>query len=76
MSQGAAVVGSDLDQNEEYRRLNHEHGECEGRLNALTDKVVLSTEEELEEKNLKKRKLELKDRMEVIARQARQGSSH
>jgi uncharacterized protein YdcH (DUF465 family) len=42
----------------------------------LTDKLVLSDEEQLEENTLKKKKLQVKDRMEAIARQARVGSAH
>ena len=61
-------------QNEEYRRLDEQHHEYENRLIALTDKVVLSDEEQLEETTLKKKKLQVKDRMEAIARQAREGA--
>jgi uncharacterized protein YdcH (DUF465 family) len=60
-----------LAENEEYRRLNAEHHEYESRLNALTEKVALSNEEQIEETTLKKKKLHVKDRMEAIARQAR-----
>jgi uncharacterized protein YdcH (DUF465 family) len=60
-------------QNEEYRRLDEQHHEYESRLVTLTEKVVLSDEEQLEETTLKKKKLQLKDRMEAIARQAREG---
>lgn len=56
---------------EEYRRLEQQHHEYEDRLTVLTSKVVLSTEEQVEEVTLKKKKLFLKDRMEAIARQAR-----
>jgi len=72
MSQDAASVGDALSPNEEYRRLTQKHTEYESRLSTLSDKVVLSAEEEVEEKTLKKRKLELKDRMEALARQLRQ----
>jgi uncharacterized protein YdcH (DUF465 family) len=65
-----------LDQNEEYQRLDQEHHDFESRLQALTDKVVLSDEEQMEEITLKKRKLQVKDRMEAIVRQAREGAAH
>jgi len=61
-----------LSQNEEYRRLDEQHHEFEMRLMALTEKAVLSTEEQVEETTLKKKKLQLKDKMEAISRQARQ----
>jgi uncharacterized protein YdcH (DUF465 family) len=65
-----------LHQNEEYQRLDREHHDYESRLQALTDKVVLSDEEQIEETTLKKRKLQVKDRMEAIIRQAREGDAH
>jgi uncharacterized protein YdcH (DUF465 family) len=60
-----------LTENDEYRRLDEQHRDFDRRLSALTDKVVLTDEEQLEETTLKKRKLQLKDRMEAIARQVR-----
>lgn len=65
-----------LMQNEEYRRLNEQHHEYESRLTALTAKAVLSSEEQVEESTLKKRKLQIKDRMQAIARQVREGVAH
>jgi uncharacterized protein YdcH (DUF465 family) len=65
-----------LAQSEEYRRLDEQHHEYENRLVALTGKAVLSDEEQLEETTLKKKKLQLKDRMEAIARQARANEAH
>ena len=62
--------------NEEYRRLDQQHHEYESRLTTLTEKIVLSEEEQIEEVTLKKKKLQVKDRMEVIARQAREGAVH
>lgn len=59
-----------LEANAEYRQLVNEHQEYESRLSALTEKVVLTEEEQVEETTLKKKKLRLKDRMEAIARQA------
>jgi hypothetical protein len=57
--------------NEEYRRLDEQHHEYESRLANLTDKAVLSDEEQVEEVTLKKRKLQVKDRMQAIAREFR-----
>jgi len=61
-----------LKQNEEYRRLDQQQHEYESLLVRFTEKIVLSDEEQVEETTLKKKKLQLKDRMEAIARQARE----
>jgi uncharacterized protein YdcH (DUF465 family) len=47
----------------EFRRWLDEHHACESRLGELTAKNEVSIDEELEEKTLKKRKLQLKDQM-------------
>lgn len=65
-----------LTQNEEYRRLHEQHHQYEARLLALTEKAILSDEEQVEETVLKKKKLQAKDRMEAIARQVREGAVH
>jgi uncharacterized protein YdcH (DUF465 family) len=65
-----------LKQNEQYRELDAQHREYENRLQLLTDKVVLSDDEQLEETLLKKKKLQIKDKMEEIARQARAEAAH
>lgn len=65
-----------LDQNEEYRRLEQQHHAYESRLNLLLERAVLNDEEQVEEVTLKKKKLQLKDRMQEIARQARGGAAH
>jgi uncharacterized protein YdcH (DUF465 family) len=51
------------DDDPEFRQWADEHRRCESRLNELTTKSDISTDEELEEKTLKKRKLHLKDQM-------------
>lgn len=58
-------------ENEEYRRLDAQHHEYESRLADLTAKVLLSDEEQVEEVTLKKKKLQVKDRMQAIAREVR-----
>ncbi len=61
---------------EEYRQLEARHHEYEGRLGELAAKPVLSDEEQVEEIMLKKKKLQLKDRMQEIARRYRLSSVH
>lgn len=52
-----------LKEKEDFRELHNEHQECEKRLEILQLKSLLSEQEKLEERDLKKRKLALKDRM-------------
>ena len=56
---------------EEFHQLVAKHHELEDRLHELTAKQYLSEPEQVEEVNLKKRKLQLKDRMEDILRRHR-----
>ena len=57
-----------LQTNEEFHHLAAQHHELEDRLHELVAKTHPSEPELLEEATLKKRKLQLKDRMEAIAR--------
>ena len=50
-------------EDEEFRTWKREHRKYEKRLAELADKAILTPDEELEEKQLKKQKLNLKDRM-------------
>lgn len=59
------------DTHDEFRTLMKSHRNHERRLAELASKTFLTTDEELEEKRLKKEKLHLKDRMEEIAREHR-----
>ena len=52
-----------IDADPEFRQWQEEHRQCESRLNELTSKNEITTDEEIEEKTLKKRKLHLKDQM-------------
>jgi len=61
---------------EEFHQLVAKHHELEDRLHELTAKHYLSEPEQLEEVNLKKRKLQLKDRMEHIIRRRRESQTH
>jgi len=60
-----------LETNDEYRQLAAKHHELDDRLHELTTKHYLSDNEQFEEVTLKKRKLQLKDKMEEIARSHR-----
>lgn len=64
-----------LQKNDEYRQLCTQHHELEDRLNELSAKHYLSGPEQLEEITLKKRKLQLKDRMMDIARRHLESAS-
>ncbi len=61
-----------LQTDEEFHQLADQHHQLEDRLHVLTEKHYLSEPEQVEEINLKKLKLQLKDRMENILRQRRQ----
>ena len=74
MSQSGSIREDLLEANEEYRRLSEQHQQFEVRLTSLTSKPMLSDDEQIEETTLKKKKLQLKDRMEAIAREARAGA--
>ena len=60
-----------IESNEQFRALYEEHQSFERRLEELRGKSLLSEEDELEEKQIKRQKLFLKDQMEAILRQRR-----
>ena len=60
-----------LQNDEEYKELAAKHHELEEQLHDLSKKHYLSEPEQLEQVTLKKRKLQLKDRMEDIVRRQR-----
>ena len=57
-------------QSEELKQLAAQHHALDDRLGELTSKHYLSQPEQIEEVTIKKRKLQLKDRMEYIRRQS------
>ena len=59
---------------EEFHSLADRHHQLETRLHELTARNYLSAPEQLEEVNLKKQKLQLKDRMETILRRHQQAN--
>ena len=60
-----------LKTDEEFRQLATQHHELDDRLHELSSKSYLSEPEQIEEITLKKRKLQLKDKMEDILRRHR-----
>lgn len=64
MSNRTADVQQVLSQKDpEFQQWIEEHHRCEARLSELSSKNEVTTDDELEEKTLKKRKLHLKDQM-------------
>jgi uncharacterized protein YdcH (DUF465 family) len=57
-------------QSEELKQLAAQHHALDHRLTELTSKHYLSEPEQIEEVTIKKRKLQLKDRMESLRRQS------
>jgi uncharacterized protein len=70
-AQGQDLKALLLQTDEEFRSLASRHHDLEHRLHELTSKHYLSEPEQIEEVDLKKRKLQLKDRMETILRSRR-----
>jgi uncharacterized protein YdcH (DUF465 family) len=70
------VSPTSLMADEEYSQLVAQHHQYESRLGELADKAVLSDDEQVEESTLKKKKLQLKDRMQQIARRGRETTAH
>lgn len=60
--------------NEEFSRLSREHSAYEQQLQALSSRPYLTADERIQEINLKKRKLSLKDQMERMIQQHKRES--
>ena len=60
-----------IETNQEFRELASKHHSLDNRLHELEAKHYLSDSEQFEEISLKKRKLQVKDRMETIIRDHR-----
>ncbi|MGH9535787.1 MAG: YdcH family protein [Terriglobales bacterium] len=71
MDSVAAINRQDLmAHNDAFRQLSQEHSALETQLSQLRERRFLSSEEEVEELRLKKRKLQLKDEMEALLRRS------
>ena len=64
-----------IETNEEFRQLASKHHSLDDRLHELESKHYLSDAEQFEEVKLKKRKLQVKDQMELILRNFRGSNS-
>ena len=64
-----------IETNQEFRELAFKHHSLDDRLHELGIKHYLSDAEQFEEVSLKKRKLQVKDRMELILRNFRTANS-
>jgi uncharacterized protein YdcH (DUF465 family) len=60
----------------EFQKLAEEHSRCESQLDQILKSSYLSSEDLIRETALKKLKLRLKDRMELILAQRRQELLH
>ncbi len=65
-----------LASNDEFRKLAQEHAQYSQRLDSLIHKKYLSEDEKLEEIQLKKMKLRLKDQMEALEQQFRRTANY
>jgi uncharacterized protein len=72
MSQYDDLKSELLKSDDQYRRLYEEHQEYERRLHDISQKSLLSQDDEIEEKKIKLHKLVLKDQMEQILRTHRE----
>jgi uncharacterized protein YdcH (DUF465 family) len=70
MENAARIRERLADHDPNFRRLLGKHREYEKRLEELQSQKFLTDEEKIEEVNIKKRKLALKDEMEEMVRRA------
>ena len=66
-----AIRGQLMAGNTEYQRLRDEHAQYAYQLDQLSSKAHLNDQERMEEVRLKKLKLRVKDRMELLVVQAK-----
>jgi uncharacterized protein YdcH (DUF465 family) len=75
MTAGVEIKSLLLESDDEFKELAARHRDLEKRLTELSGRNHLSEPERFEEVTLKKRKLQLKDRMEDILRRYRERPS-
>ena len=64
------IIAELLRENHEFKKLHKEHERLETQLEGLNGRVSLTASDEMERKNIQKKKLARKDRMEEILRQS------
>jgi uncharacterized protein YdcH (DUF465 family) len=64
-----------MQENAEFRKLAAEHQTCDQQLTELESRHYQNEEDKLLQKNLKKKKLALKDQMYAIMQEHRKGSA-
>ena len=69
VAEGQEIKNLLLKENDQYRQLSDRHHQLDDRLHELTERHYLSNSEQLEETDIKKRKLAVKDQMEQMARE-------
>jgi uncharacterized protein len=75
-SNGQDIRQSLLASDSEFRNLAEEHSRCESQLEQIVKSSYLSSEDLIREVELKKLKLRLRDRMELILARHQQTVSH
>jgi uncharacterized protein YdcH (DUF465 family) len=65
-----------LQTDEEFRQLASQHHALDQQIHSLASRHYLSEPEQIQETTLKKRKLQLKDQMEIILRRHSVGPNH
>ncbi len=65
-----------VENDEEFKKIYEEHQNYENQLKDFQDKHFLTSEEELEVKKIKKKKLFLKDKMQQIINEYRKESKN
>ena len=75
-SSGQDIRQSLLARDPEFRNLAEEHSRCESQLEQILKSCYLSSEDLIQEVELKKLKLRLRDRMELILARHQQMISH
>ncbi|NPA14960.1 MAG: DUF465 domain-containing protein [Deferribacteres bacterium] len=69
----AEIIERLMEVNDDFRKLKEEHAKLEERLEELQNKKYITVEEEIEIKAIKRKKLELKDKMNEFVVKVKRG---